>query len=84
MVLARIEIDEYKEVTDNFIVPSLIEVTTYGSDKNEDSLSISFDLNSIEHREITASQNKYFQRFPPKGYKNLHRLEKGRWIFTQQ
>jgi hypothetical protein len=83
-VLAHIEMDEYKEVTENFFVPSHIEVTTFGSDKKEDSFSISFNLNSIEHREITASQNKYFQRFPPNGYKNLHRLENGNWIYTQQ
>jgi hypothetical protein len=83
-VLARMELDEYKEVTEKFFVPSLIEVTTYGSDKNEDSFAISFNLNSIEHREITASQNEYFIRFPPKGYKNLHRLENGNWIIYQQ
>jgi len=83
-VLAHIEMDEYNEVTEKFVVPSLIEVTTYGSDKHEDSFGISFNLNSVEHREITASQNKYFIRFPPKGYKNLHRLENGKWIIFQQ
>jgi hypothetical protein len=82
--LARTELDEYKEVTENFFVPSHIEVTTFGSDKKEDSFSIAFDLSSIEHKEITARQNEYFERPAPRGYKNLHRLENGNWIFLQQ
>jgi len=83
-VLARMELDEYKEVTENFFVPSLIEIETFGTDRKEDSLSIAFDLNSIEHREITAKQKKLFVRPAPRGYKNLHRLENGNWIFLQQ
>ncbi len=83
-VLARIEMDEYEEVTENFFVPSLIEVETFGSDRKEDSFSIAFELNSIEHKEITAKQNKYFIREPARGYKNLHRLENGKWIYFQQ
>ena len=82
--LACMELDEYKEVTENFLVPSHIEVTTYGSDKKEDTISFTFDLNSIEHKTITASQNRYFERPAPQGYKNLHRLENGRWIEFQQ
>lgn len=83
-VLARMELDQYKEITENFSVPSLIELETFGSDKKEDSLSITFDLNSVEHKEITAAQNKFFRRPPPRGYKNLHRLENGNWIIYQQ
>jgi hypothetical protein len=83
-VLACTELNEYKEITENFFVPSFIEVTTYGSDKKEDTISFTFDLNSIQHREITASQNRYFERPAPQGYKNLHRLENGNWIAFQQ
>jgi hypothetical protein len=83
-VIARVELQEYKEVTDNFSVPSLIEVTTYGSDKKEDSFSITFNLKSIQPREITARQNELFERPPSKGYKNLYKLENGSWIEFQQ
>jgi hypothetical protein len=83
-VLARMELDQYKEIAENFSVPSLIEVETFGTDRKEDSLTISFDLNLIEHRKITAKQERLFRRPPPKGYKNLHRLENGNWIIYQQ
>jgi hypothetical protein len=82
--LAFTELDEYKEVSDNFSVPSRITVTTYGSDKKEDSIDITFNLKSIKHREITARQNELFERPQTQGYKNLYKLENGIWIEFQQ
>ena len=82
--LACMELEEYKEVTENFFVPGLIEVTTFGPNQKEDSISITFNLNSIQQKEITGRQNDFFKRLPPQGYKNLHRLENGKWMELQQ
>jgi len=81
--LACMELGDYKKVTENFLVPGLIEVTTFGEQK-EDSIIISFNLGSIQQRQFGKKQNLYFERRPPQGYKNLHRLENGRWIGLQQ
>lgn len=81
--VAHTELDEYKKVTENFLVPSHIKVTTFG-ERKEDSIIITFNLKSIQHREITGSQNKFFEKPQSQGYKNLYRLENGSWIEFQQ
>ncbi len=83
-IMACVEMEKYKEVTENLFVPGLIVVTTFGGDKKEDSISITFNLNSIQHREITRRQNEFFERPQSQGYKNLYRLENGSWIELQQ
>lgn len=83
-ILARMEMEKYKNVTEKFSVPSHIEVTTYARDKKEDSFSIKFDFNSIKQQEFTEEQDKLFEPEPEKGFKHVLKLEKGKWIEQPQ
>jgi len=77
--LACTEMDEYKEVTENFFVPSRINITTVGQAK-ENSISINLELGSIQQKEFTEKQNDLFEPAPTKGFKHILKLDQGRWF----
>ncbi len=79
-ILARVEMEEYKKITENFCVPSRIVVTTYGGDNKEDSFSIKLDLNSIKQREFTEKQSDLFKPVSRQGFKHVLKLVNGRWV----
>ena len=83
-ILARVEMEEYKNVTEKFSVPSRIVVTTFGGDKKEDSFSIKFDFNSIRQQEFTEKQSSLFEPFPRQGFKYVLKLVNGRWVEQSQ
>lgn len=83
-ILARVEMEEYENVTEEFSVPGRIEVTTYAGEKKEDSFSIKFDFNSIKQKEFTEKQDKFFEPVSEKGFKHVLKLVNGKWIEQTQ
>jgi hypothetical protein len=81
--LARTELDEYKEVTENFFVPGRLDITTVGQAK-ENSISINLKLGSIQHREFTERQDDFFEPYPTKGFKHILILDQGEWFEQPQ
>ena len=82
-IIACAELDEYKNITENFFVPSRIKVTTFGQSK-EDSISIDLNLRSITPREMTEKQNQLFNPIPTEGFKHIFRLIDDRLIKQPQ
>ena len=84
-VVAGAELDKYKEVSDGFLIPSLIKVTTYAQDTGESSLSITLNLKSIKPATITEPRRKVlFKHTPPKGISTVYRIVNGKWIEQDQ
>jgi len=83
--VAYTELGNYKEVSEEFFVPALIKIITYGQNNGEDSLNITLDLKSIRPKEITEGmQNFYFNRPQPRGFEHILVNEGGKWIEQQQ
>jgi hypothetical protein len=78
-ILASVELDEYKNVSENFSVPSRIKVTTFGRSKT-DSISINLDLRSIQQKEFTEKQKDFFEPGSMEGFKHIFRLVDGSWV----
>ncbi len=83
-ILARVEMEEYKKVTEKFFIPGRITVVTYGGDKKEDSFSIKFNFDSIKRQEFTEKQNSFFEPVPRQGFKYVLKLVNGRWVEQSQ
>ena len=80
-VVACTELAGYREVSEGFVVPASIKITTYAKDNTEDSLSITLDLKSVRPMEITEKvRNRYFNRPQPRGIKHERRIIGGKWI----
>jgi hypothetical protein len=84
-VVARAELEDYREASNGFFVPAMIKITTQGRGRIEDSLSITLDLASIKPADIAEPQRKYlFERRPPQGFKHVHRIVNGKWVEEPQ
>ncbi len=84
-IVADAELDKYKEVSDGFLIPSLIKVTTYSRDTGESMLSITLDLGSIRPATITGPRrNVLFEHTPPRGIKTVYRVVNGKWFEQNQ
>ncbi|MHC4323500.1 MAG: LolA-like protein [Planctomycetota bacterium] len=80
-VVAGAELDRYKEVSEGFLIPSLIKVTTYALDTGETSFSITLDLKSIKPATIIEPRrNALFKHTTPRGITNVYRVVNGKWI----
>jgi hypothetical protein len=77
--LANAELDKYKNISENFSVPSRIKITTFGRSKT-DSISITLDLGSIQHQQFTEKQASFFKPYPMEGFKHIYRLVDGQWV----
>jgi hypothetical protein len=83
--VAYTELEGYKEVSDGFFVPALINIIAYRQNSDEDSLNINLHLMSIRPKEITEGmQNFFFNRPEPRGFEHVLVNEGGKWIEQQQ
>lgn len=83
--VAFTELDDYKEVSERFFVPTSIKIITYGQDNGEESLSINLDLKSVKPEEFSERKRNYFFNPPPQGgFKHILINEGGKWIEQQQ
>lgn len=84
-VAARAELDKYTEVSEGFLVPALIKVTTYAPHDAEDSLGITLNLRSIKPAEITEALRSHLFGHPqPQGFKQVYKVVNGKWIEQAQ
>jgi len=82
-LLADAELERYEEVSEGFLVPALIKVTTHTRDP-EDSLSITLSLKTMKPAEINEQQRNYlFEHRPPKGFRHVLEYRDGMWIEQQ-
>jgi len=83
--VAYTELEGYKEVSDGFFVPALINIIAYRQNSDEDLLNINLHLMSIKPKEITEGmQNFFFNRPEPRGFEHILVNEGGKWIEQQQ
>ena len=83
--VAYTELEGYKEVSDGFFVPALINIIAYRQNSDEDLLNINLHLMSIRPKEITEGmQNFFFNRPEPRGFEHVLVNEGGKWIEQQQ
>ncbi|MHC4543219.1 MAG: hypothetical protein ACYTDW_03895 [Planctomycetota bacterium] len=84
-VLALAELDKYKDVTEDFFVPTVIKIMTYGEEGAENSDSITLNLKSVKPDSFTEEQRKNIFNLPKrKGYKHFYRIIGGRMIEEPQ
>ena len=84
-VVARAELDKYKEVSEGFFVPALIKVATYAPNTTEESLSFTLNLRSIKPAKFSEQRrNLLFYHRLPKGFKHIYRIVNGRWVEQSQ
>jgi len=83
--VAAAELDKYREVSDDFFVPSVIEVTSQGGN-TEDSFSIKINLQSIKPAEITEQRRTilFKRQEKPRGFKHVRQIIGGKWIEEPQ
>jgi len=80
-VLALAELDKYKDVTEDFFVPTVIRIMMYGRDGTEDSASITLNLKSVKSDSFDEERRNIFFTLPKtRGYKHIYRIIDGRMI----
>lgn len=78
-VVARAELEDYREVSNGFFIPAVVKITTQGRDRREDSLSITLNPASIKPAEITGPRRKALFTLPSQqGYKNVRKVVNGK------
>ena len=84
-VLALAELDKYKDVTEDYFVPTVIKIMMYGEDGDENSDSITLNLKSVKSTDFSDKQRSAFFTLPPrKGYKNFYRIIDGHLVEEPQ
>lgn len=77
--IAAVELNKYKEVVGNVLVPGVIKIVSFNSDGTEDSFT--FTLGSVKFKEFTDGQKKiFFDRTEPRGFKNRFEIVNGEII----
>lgn len=79
-IAATAELDDYKPVTEGFLVPTKMLVTAMGPDGRADVAEIT--LASLRKKELSAAaRQRYFQRQTGEAdnYERVYRYDKGRW-----
>ncbi len=80
-VVARAELEDYREVSNGFFIPAVVKITTQGRDRREDSLSITLNPASIKPAKITEPLRKSIFNLPPqKGFRNLRKVVNGKLV----
>jgi hypothetical protein len=84
-VLALAELDKYKDVTEDFFVPTVIKIMMYGEDGAEDSAGITLNLKSVKSMDFSDKQRSaFFSRPRTKGYKHIYRIIDGHLVEEPQ
>jgi hypothetical protein len=84
-VAAVAELDKYKDVTEGFLVPTLIKVVTYSQSDRDKPFTFTLKLQRLRLAKITEPRRKYlFTRKPPDGFKNVGRIVNGKLIDESQ
>jgi hypothetical protein len=84
-VVARAELEDYREVSNGFFVPAVMKITTQGRDRREDLLSITLNPGSIKPAEITEPRRKLLFNLPPqKGFRNVKKIVNGKLMQDPQ
>ena len=84
-VLALAELDKYKDVTEDFFVPTVIKIMMYGEDGTENSDSITLNLKSVKSTDFSDKQRSAFFTLPPtRGYKHFYRIIDGHLVEEPQ
>jgi hypothetical protein len=83
--LAVAELDKYKDVTEDFFVPTVIKIVMYGEAGSENSDSITLNLSSVESTDFSDKQQSAFFTLPPKkGYEHIYRIIDGHLVEEPQ
>jgi len=79
------ELDEYEEVSEGFIVPTIIKIEKYTAESTENSVRITLNLKSIKLANITERQrNRLFTRPEPVGFEHIYKIIDGDMIEQPQ
>ena len=82
-IIAVTELDKYKEMSKNFLVPSVIKITTRIDDSTEASFRIS--LKSIKPTSFTEkSRNIFFTRPEPRGFEHIYKISENCDVIEQK
>jgi len=77
-ILALAELDKYKDVTEDFFVPTVIKIVMYGEAGAESSDSITLNLKSVKPESFTEERRrKIFTKPEPRGYEHIYRIING-------
>ncbi len=80
-----VELGEYKNVTEDFAVPSFIKTVASSDESFAGLSSITLKLTSIKAVEFTEKQKSYlFTRRPPRGFKHVYNIVGGELIEQSQ
>lgn len=83
--LVVIELGQYKQVSEGFFVPAVINITKATAEAIENSVSINLNLKSIKSTNITLKQhNRLFTRPRPHRFKHIYKIVDGYMIEQQQ
>jgi hypothetical protein len=84
-VLALAELDKYKDVTEDYFVPTVIKIIMYGEAVAEDSESITLSLKSVKPDSFDEKRRKkIFTKPKTKGYEHIYRIIDGHLVEEQQ
>lgn len=79
------ELSRYKEIAEGFFAPSVIEITNYGSDDNDEPVTITLKLRSMRAAEFNEKlQKRLFARPQPRGFEHIYKIVSGEAIEQSQ
>jgi len=84
-VVAVAELDKYEDVSEGFLIPTLIKVITYSQIERDKPFTFTLKLQRLRPIKISEPQRNYlFKRRPPEGFKNVGRIVNGELINESQ
>lgn len=83
--VAVTELDRYKEISEDFFVPSAIKIINRAAEGTGDCVSITLNLKSIKPAGFTEKQrDRLFSRPEPRRFKNIYKIVGGNIIEQAQ
>ena len=77
-VAVAVELDKYKKLAGEFLVPAMIKIMAYQNDNRSQPMSVAIKLKSMKPVEFSERQRKYiFVRPRPKGFKHVYKVTDG-------
>ena len=79
--MALAELDKYRDVTEDFFVPTMIKIVMYGEAGAEGSESITLNLKSVKPDSFNEKRRKaIFTKPKTKGYEHIYRIINGHLV----